>query len=63
MTLPKDISHLNLTNEEYMALSVEEKIEIAEKLPSNGWEFHAEANPDMKKPKLPCIINGVIIGE
>ncbi len=63
MTLPKDISHLNLTNKEYMALSVEERIELAERLPSNGWDFHSEANPDAEKPDLPCVIDGVIIGE
>lgn len=61
--LPKNLNNFNMTNEEYMALSVKERIELAEKLPSNGWEFHSEANPDIKKPKLPCIINGVIIGE
>ena len=63
MTLSKDVLHLNLTNKEYMALSVEKRIELAEKLPSNGWDFYSEANPDIAKPDLPCVIDGVIIGE
>jgi hypothetical protein len=61
MTLPKNISKLNLTNAQYMALSVEEKIFLAENLPSNGWDFYSEANYSAEKPKLPCIIDGVII--
>lgn len=63
MTLPKDVSHLNLTNEEYMALSVDERFLLAEKLPTNSWEFLSESEPNMKKPDLPCVIDGVIVGE
>ena len=63
MTLPKNISKLNLTNAQYMALSVEERIFLAENLPSNGWEFYSEAKPGAEKPEMPCVIDGVIIGE
>jgi hypothetical protein len=63
MTLPKDISKLNLTNAQYKKLSVEEKIFIAEKLPSTGWDFYSEANLGIEKPEIPCVIDGVLIGE
>lgn len=63
MTLPKDVSHLNLTNEEYMTLSNEDRKILFDKLRKNIWEYYSEANPDTEKPKLPCVIDGVIVGE
>jgi len=63
MILPNDIAKLNMTNAEYMALSVEERFMLAEKLPTNSWEFLSESEPKMKKPILPCVIDGMIIGE
>ncbi len=61
--LPKNIKDFNLTNKEYMALSVEERNFLNEKLKTNIWDYYSEANPDIKKPELPCIIEGIIIGE
>lgn len=63
MKLPKNLKNLNLTNEEYIALSKEDKIFLAENLCSNIWEYHSECYPDMPKPKLPCVINGILVGE
>lgn len=63
MKLPNDLRKLNLTNAEYMALSVDERFILAEKLPTNSWEFLSESEPNMKKPILPCVIDGIIIGE
>lgn len=63
MTLPKDFSHLNLTNEEYMALSNVDKEILFDKLRKNVWVCFSEANPNFAKPKLPCVIDGVIVGE
>ena len=63
MKLPNDLKKLNLTNKEFMALSVDERFLLAEKLPTNSWEFLSESEPSMKKPNLPCVIDGVIIGE
>ena len=61
--LPKNIKDFNLTNKEYMALSVEERNFLNEKLKTHIWDYYSEANPDIKKPELPCIIEGIIIGE
>lgn len=61
--LPKNLNNFNMTNEEYMALSNEDRGILIDKLRTNIWEYHCECYPKMKKPKLPCIINGVIIGE
>ena len=61
--LPKNIKDFNLTNKEYMALSVEERNFLNEKLKTNIWDYYSEANPDFKKPELPCIFEGIIIGE
>ena len=61
--LPKNIKDFNLTNKEYMALSVEERNLLNEKLKTNIWDYYSEANPSIKKPELPCIIEGIIIGE
>lgn len=63
MKLPENLKNLNLTNAEYMALSKEERIFLDDNLPSNIWEFFSEENPEIEKPKLPCIINGILVGE
>ena len=61
--LPKDLTEFNMTNKEYMALSVEERNFLNENLKANIWDFYSEANPEAEKPELPSIINGTIIGE
>lgn len=61
--LPKDLTEFNMTNKEYMALSVEERNFLNENSKANIWDFYSEANPEEEKPELPCIINGTIIGE
>lgn len=61
--LPENKNDFNLTNAEYMALSKEERIFLDDNLPSNIWEFFSEENPDIEKPKLPCVMNGIILGE
>lgn len=61
--LPENLNNFNMTNEEYMALSNEDRGILIDKLRTNIWEYLNECYPKMKKPKLPCIINGVIIGE
>lgn len=63
MTLPKDISKINLTNAQYMALSTAERNRLANELVFSLWEYFSEANPDAEKPELPCVIDGVILGE
>lgn len=63
MTLPKDISKINLTNAQYIALSTAERNRLANELGFSLWEYFSEANPDAEKPELPCVIDGVIIGE
>lgn len=61
MKLPKNIKKFNMTNEEYMALSNDERSFLLDKLPMNDWLFYSEMNPKAEKPKLPCIIAGVMI--
>lgn len=61
--LPENLNNFNMTNKKYMTLSVDERFLLAEKLPTNSWEFLSESEPNMKKPDLPCVIDGVIIGE
>lgn len=63
MTLPKDISKINLSNAQYMALSIKERNRLSDELASSLWEYYSEANPEAEKPVLPCVIDGVIIGE
>lgn len=62
MTLPKDISKLNLTNEEYENLSDSDKMRIAKELPMNSKVCFSEiykGNVDLTK--TPCIIEGLLI--
>lgn len=59
----KELRRLNLTNQEYSSLTNAERLFLNDTLPSNIWEFHSEAHPKTPKPELPCIIDGVIIGE
>lgn len=61
--LPNDLKEFNMTNEEYMALTTDERIFLNSKIGCTEWAMFSEANPDIEKPKLPCIINGIIIGE
>ena len=61
--LPKNLSRLNMTNEEYMALSDEERLFLAENLPTNCWLYYSEAHPKKTKSILPCVISGVLVGE
>ena len=61
--LPENLKEYNLSNEEYMALSKEERIFLLDKLGTNDWLCFSEAHPNTPKPKLPCVINGAIIGE
>jgi hypothetical protein len=61
--LPKDISHLNLSKEEYERLSTSDKLRIVEELRCNDATFYSEANPDTDADLsvLPCVIDGVLI--
>lgn len=62
MTLPKDISKLNLTNEEYEKLSDSDKLRIAQELPMNSKICFSEiykGSADLSK--TPCIIDGLLI--
>lgn len=62
MTLPKDISKLNLTNEEYENLSDSDKIRIAEELPMNSKVCFSEMyKGDADLSKTPCVIDGLLI--
>ena len=46
-----------------MALSIKERNRLSDELASSLWEYYSEANPEAEKPVLPCVIDGVIIGE
>lgn len=62
MTLPKDISHLNLTNEEYENLSDSDKARITQELPMNSVECFSEIYDGVcNLSKTPCVIDGVLI--
>lgn len=62
MTLPKNISKLNLTNEEYEKLSDSDKVRISQELPMNSVECFSEIyNGDCDLSKTPCVIDGVLI--
>lgn len=62
MTLPKNISKLNLTNEEYEKLSDSDKARISQELPMNSVECFSEIyNADCALSKTPCVIDGVLI--
>lgn len=61
--LPENLNNFNMTNKEFMALSNEDREILFDKLRKNIWEYYSEANPDIEKPQLPCVIDGVIIGE
>ncbi len=61
--LPENLNNFNMTNKEFMALSNDDREILFDKLRKNIWEYYSEANPDAEKPDLPCVIDGVIIGE
>lgn len=61
--LPENLNNFNMTNKEFMALSNDDREILFDKLRKNIWEYYSEANPDTGKPQLPCVIDGVIIGE
>jgi hypothetical protein len=52
---------LNLTFEQYSALSKEERIELNKKLKMNTWHNYKEMYPDTPYQKAPCVINDVLI--
>lgn len=63
MKLPKDIKHLNLSNEELEKLSDSDKQRLFAELPCNDATFYSEANPETKADltALPCVIDGVVL--
>lgn len=61
--LPENLNNFNMTNKEFMDLSNDDREILFDKLRKNIWEYYSEANPDTEKPQLPCVIDGVIIGE
>ena len=56
-----DIKHLNMSAEEYDALSVEERIELNQELRWSTWHDYHEIYPNMPAPKIPCVIDGTLI--
>ena len=52
-----------MTKEEYVSLSVEERIRLNKELCWKSWNAFHETNPDIAKPEIPCIIDGVLILE
>jgi hypothetical protein len=61
--LPKDITHLNLTNTEYMKLSTKDRQRIINELKCNDAMCFTEANPniDVDLSALPCVIDGLLL--
>ena len=56
-----ETSKINMSNEEYVSLNKEERIELNKKLPWNTWHNFSQENPGLQMPKLPCILNGVLL--
>lgn len=60
--LPEDLRHLNLTNAEYEALSLTDKIRLEKELKTNDAVCFSESHSkDYDLTKLPCVINGILI--
>lgn len=60
--LPEDIKHLNLTNAEYEALSIADKIRLDKELKINDSVCFSESHSgNYDLTKLPCVINGILI--
>ena len=61
--LPEDLTHLNLTNEEFEKLSENDHKRLAAELPCNDAMCYSEANHETEADlsKLPCVIDGLLI--
>lgn len=56
-----NIEHLNMTHEEYTALTPQERIELNKQLRWNSWHNYHEMYPELPAPTIPCVIDGTLI--